>query len=333
MEDWIAKGVVLSMHPEWLFARDSRSGRGPFYDVLKAVLNVDSEFDSLQVRKKAFAKIAHDAQEYEKDGRPNAEFLEKLTDRGVDVFTFIDRRWSNPVTNVPKNWVSADDNVALLEIRDFVSWWNKVGKKTRNMSRKAEKSGIKVEVVNASDDLAKGIWAIYNETPIRQERAFPHYGETLQVIKATILAARTSTFIGAFLHEQLVGFIQIIYGDNIAIISQILSMQTHWDKAVNNALLAKAVEVCASKGEQWLMYGRIGNHLSLDKFKESNGFVKFSTVRYYVPLTGKGKHVINLGLERDLKDALPSAFKVPLIPVLNWVSRNMMLLRLRLSKK
>ena len=333
VEAWIAKGVVLSMHPEWLFVRDARSGRGPFYDVLKAVLDVDSELDSLQVRKKAFAKIAHDAQEYEKDFRPSAGFLEKLTDREVDVFTFVDRKWSNPITDVPKNWVSADDNVAMLEIRDFVSWWNKVGKKTRNMSRKAEKSGVKVEVVDPTEELAKGIWAIYNETPIRQERAFPHYGETLQVIEATVLAARTSTFIGAFLQEQLVGFIQIIYGDNIAIISQILSMQTHWDKAVNNALLAKAVEVCASKGEQWLMYGRIGNHPSLDKFKESNGFVKFSIVRYYVPLTGKGKHVINLGLERDLKDALPSALKAPLIPVLNWVSRNTMLLRLRLSKK
>ena len=80
--------------------------------------------------------------------------------------------------------------------------------------------------------------------------------------------------VGAYLEGELVGFIQILYGDNIAIISNILSLQVHWDKSVNNALLAKAVEVCASKGERWLMYGRIGNHPSLDKFKENNGFVK-----------------------------------------------------------
>ena len=98
------------------------------------------------------------------------------------------------------------------------------------------------------------------------------------------------------MQEELVGFIQIVYGDNIAIISQILSMQKHWDKAVNNALLAKAVEVCASKGERWLMYGRIGNHPSLDKFKESNGFVKFPIARYYVPLTWKGRVGYTLGL-------------------------------------
>ena len=97
------------------------------------------------------------------------------------------------------------------------------------------------------------------------------------------MLAKNSTFIGAYLQEELVGFIQLVHGDNIVVVAQILSMQKHWDKAVNNALLSKAVEVCASKGERWLMYGRIGNHPSLDKFKESNGFVKFPITRYYVP--------------------------------------------------
>jgi len=101
-------------------------------------------------------------------------------------------------------------------------------------------------------------------------------------------------------------------------------MQKHWDKAVNNALLAKAVEVCASKGEGWLMYGRIGNHPSLDRFKESNGFVKFPITRYYVPITWKGKVAIRLGLHREFKDALPQPLKGPLIPVFNWASRNKM---------
>ena len=131
-----------------------------------------------------------------------------------------------------------------------------LGKKTRNMVRRAEKSGIKVAVVQPSEKFAEGVWKIYNETPIRQERAFPHYGESLDTVARNISVAQNSTFIGAFLQEELVGFIQIIHGDNIAIISQILSMQKHWDKAVNNALLAKAVEVCASNGERWLMYGQ-----------------------------------------------------------------------------
>jgi hypothetical protein len=106
-------------------------------------------------------------------------------------------------------------------------------------------------------------------------------------------------------------------------------MQKHWDKSVNNALLAKAVEVCASKGQRWLMYGRIGNHPSLDKFKENNGFTKFPITRYYVPITGKGRLAIKLGLHRELKDSLPQSIKSGLIPVLNWASRTKMRLKHR----
>jgi hypothetical protein len=134
-------------------------------------------------------------------------------------------------------------------------------------------------------------------------------------------ADKNNSFIGAFLNGELVGFIQLIYGDNIAIISNILSLQQHWDKSLNNALLAKTVEVCISKGQKWLMYGRIGNHPSLDKFKENNGFVKFPITRYYVPITCKGRLAIRLGLHKDLKDALPNSVKYLLIPALNWISR------------
>ena len=64
------------------------------------------------------------------------------------------------------------------------------------------------------------------------------------------------------------------------------------------------------------MYGRIGNHPSLDKFKDNNGFVKFPMQRYYIPLTGKGRLAIRLGLHKELKDALPESLKNPLIPAL-----------------
>ena len=178
-----------------------------------------------------------------------------------------------------------------------------------------------------SDKFAEGIWKIYNETPIRQERAFPHYGESLETVAGNMYAAKKSTFIGAFIGDELVGFIQLLYGDNIAILSNILTMQKHWDKSVNNAMLAKAVEVCASNGNRWLMYGRIGNHPSLDKFKENNGFVKYPVTRYYIPITSKGRVAIRLGLHQELKDALPQSIKDPLIPVFNWVSRNKMRLK------
>ncbi len=308
-DEWINQNYVLSIHPEWLFKKGGKNPRGPFYDVLRSILEVDKEVETLRSKTKVFFKIAHDIREYEKNIVPTDRFIEKLGERNTDIFTFLDRKWCRPVTNAPSYWIKEENNVALLEIKDYDGWWSNVGKKTRNMVRRAEKSGIKVAVVQPSEKFAEGVWKIYNETPIRQEDTFPHYGESLDTVARNISVAQNSTFIGAFLQEELVGFIQIIHGDNIAIISQILSMQKQWDKAVNNALLAKAVEVCASNGERWLMYGRIGNHPSLDRFKESNGFVKFPITRYYVPVTWKGRVAVRLGLHREFQDALPQWFK------------------------
>jgi hypothetical protein len=80
------------------------------------------------------------------------------------------------------------------------------------------------------------------------------------------------------------------------------------------------------------MYGRIGNHPSLDRFKDSNGFKEFPIARVYIPLTDKGATAIRLGLHQELKDALPNAVKYPLIPALNWVSRNKVGFKLWLRK-
>jgi hypothetical protein len=274
-------------------------------------------------------RLAQDNQEYEKDAIVTEEYLKQLRESGVDIYTFLERTWCCPIDNPPANWSRSDDNVGMLEVTTLDAWFSSVGKKTRNMIRKAEKSGVKVNVVEPSVQLAEGMWKIYNETPIRQGRAFSHYGQSLQSVTDNMKQAEKSTFIAAYLEGELVGFIQIIYGDQIAVISQILSLQKHWDKSLNNALLAKAVEVCAGNGNRWLMYGRIGNHPSLDKFKESNGFVKYPIARYYAPLTGKGRFAIRLGLQKPFKDALPETLRGPLIPMFNWVSRNKTKLKLR----
>lgn len=324
--------VVLSIHPEWLFRSNSKTKRGPYYDVLKSALEVDSDLESVSTRKALNVKIARDFREYYKNINPTPEFLLKLQLRDQDIFTFIERKWCCPISNPPADWVKTGDNVGLLEIKDYQTWWNAIGKKTRNMVRKAEKDGVVVSVVPQSDKLAEGIWKIYNETPVRQGRAFPHYGESQALVAANMYQEKNSTFIAGYIDDELAGFIQILHGDDIAILSNILSMQKHWDKSVNNALLAKAVEVCAEMGEQWLMYGRIGNHPSLDKFKDNNGFVKYPITRYYIPITGKGRLAIKLGLHRELKDALPDRIKYPLLPAVNWASRAASKTKLALRK-
>jgi hypothetical protein len=329
----VARGHVLHIHPIWLFQRGKINHRGPFYEALRRILDVDKELENLALRKKIFFTIASDGKEYEKDAVPTEKFIENLRKRGADIFTFIERKWCSTIPNPQKYWLKASDNIALLEITSYDDWWNKIGKKTRNMVRKAEKSGIQTKMTEPNEKLAEGIWKIYNETPIRQERAFPHYGTPLNAVKEGILSSQNCTFIGAYFQDELAGFIQLVHGDNITVISQILSLQKHWDKAVNNALIAKAVEVCADKRIRWLMYGRMGNHPTLDAFKQNNGFSQFSLTRYYIPVTRKGKIATKLGLHREVKDVLPTSIKYPLIPVYNWISRNKMKIKLGLKQK
>lgn len=319
----ISKGEVLHVHPEWLFQRGIINHRGPFYRTLKEILEVDQELEMLAIQKRGFVKLAKygGVLEYQREFTPTDEFLQKLEEREIDLFTFLERKWCCPIPNPPISWVKTEENVALLIVTTYEDWLERVGKKTRNMIRKAERNGVQIRVAQPDNKLAESIWTIYNETPIRQKRAFPHYGQPRHTL-SSLISDENHTWLAAYLQDEIIGFIQLVHGDKIAIIAQILSLQKHSDKAVNNALVAKAIEVCAAKHCGWLMYGRMGNHPSLDAFKENNGFTKFSLTRFYVPLTRKGRIAIRFGLHRELKDALPKLIKYPLIPVYNWVSRN-----------
>lgn len=327
-EDHIKKGCVIYFHPIWLFQRGKLNHRGPFYEAFKRILAVDSELNLVMIRKKFPLKIARDQGEYERSVVPTTELLQKLGERGTDIFEFLERKWCCKIQDPNKSWAKAEDNIALFHLKSYDEWWNSISKKTRNMIRKAEKSGIRTFLTEPNEKLAGGIWKIYNETPIRQDRGFPHYGASLQEVRESLRARQDCTYVGADLQDELVGFIQLVHGKNVTLISQILSMQKRRDKAVNNALVAKAIEVCADKHVEWIMYGRIGNHPSLDNFKRSNGFEKFPLTRYYVPLTSKGKIAVKLGFQKDVKDSLPQSIKYPLIPIYNWISRTKMRMKL-----
>jgi len=291
----------------------------------------DKPTETVTIQRRAFFKMARDAHEYIEDITPSDGLIQELINRRADIFTFLERKWCRTIPNPPELWAKTEDNVALLHVTTYKEWLRIIGKKTRNMIHKADKSGIRTEIAVPGDRLAEGIWKIFNETPIRQERGFPHYGTTLETVKKGLLSQSDYTYVGAYYQDELVGFIHLIHGNNVSIISQILSLQKHWNKAVNNALVAKAVEVCASKGMNWIMYGRMGNHPTLDTFKQNNGFIQFQLTRYYIPLTGKGRIAVKLGLHRELKDALPHAMKYLLFPFYDWISRTRMKLRLKLK--
>jgi hypothetical protein len=259
---------------------------------------------------------------------PNA-LLQGLKTSGtrIDLFTFIQKL---PDTSrkypYPMEW----DNFAALPVTTFENWWNEqIGFKARNKAKQGQKKGVVIREVSFDRTLAKGICEIYNESPIRQGRRFPHYGKDLETVykeEATFL--ETSVFIGAFFEERLIGFIKLVYDETKtqAGLMNIVSLIGHRDKAPTNALVAQAVRACADRGISYLVYSNFayGNkqRSSLSDFKERNGFQRIEVPRYYVPLTPLGAVALRLGLQHKLASRLPEPITAKLRELRDgWYSR------------
>ena len=232
----------------------------------------------------------------------------------VDLFTFTQRLPdTTPKYSFPVEW----DNFAAIPITNFESWWQtQIRPEARNRARQAGKKGVEIREVPFDDTLVRGIWEIYNETPVRQGRRFPHYGKDLQTVyadEATFLD--TSFFIGAYIGEKLIGFLKVTADESgtQANLMNILSLIEHRDKAPTNALVAQAVRSCADRGISYLVYQSYsyGDKQAdgLMKFKEVNGFKRFDIPRYYVPVTLLGRVGYRWGLHRRLVDHIPESLR------------------------
>jgi len=101
------------------------------------------------------------------------------------------------------------------------------------------------------------------------------------------------------------------YEGKYAVPGQILSMVKHRDKALTNALIAKAVEICDEKQISYLIYFYWGDG-AFAEFKRRNGFQKIAVPRYYVPLTLKGQILLKLHLHRGALGVIPEKMKTSL---------------------
>ena len=147
-----------------------------------------------------------DAEKFEFIDEPRA-MLQAMAGAGIkmDLFTFLQR----PPDSEPKfAYPMEADNLAVLDVSTYDHWWTKqLDNKTRNMIRRAEKKGVVVREMPFDDTLARGIYEIYNETPMRQGKLFPHYGKDFETVRreaATYLDR--SVFLCAYSGEQLIGF-------------------------------------------------------------------------------------------------------------------------------
>jgi len=297
---------------------------------------VGLKFDKRELRITGrLCRVAHlDADDYKFLDNPEPVVSElRKSKLGIDLFTFLQKL---PDTSPKYPYPQEMDNLAVLPVSTFDHWWtNQVDNKTRNMARKAEKKGVVVREVPFDDVLVRGIWEIYNECPVRQERLFPHYGKSVEQVRemsATYLDS--SIFIGAYDSDKLIGFIKLVVDDTgtQAGMMHIISMLQARDKAPTNALVADAVRSCAQRNIPHLVYSNFSygkkTQSSLSDFKERNGFQRVDIPRYYVPVTKWGTAAFSMGLHHRLIDRLPEALAAKLRDLRNsWYQRKFQLKR------
>jgi hypothetical protein len=258
-------------------------------------------------------KTARLAEEWYQDVEAPELMLEAIMRSKIkaDIFTF----WQRLPDIEPKyRYYMELESIAALPITSFDHWWHdQINAKTRNVIRKAERMGVVVKKADFDQEFIRGMKDIFNETSIRQNKPFWHYGKDAETIKREFsrYLFREDLF-GAYYNDELIGFIFLAYAEHYALLSQIISKVAHREKAPNNALIAKAVETCSKKKIPYLVYA-LWMTGGLGDFKRHNGFEQFDLPRYYVPLTLKGRIILNLRLHHGLVRIMPERLKYHLL--------------------
>lgn len=260
------------------------------------------------------------AEYYEWVENPNAFVSQlKVCGMNVDLFTFLQKM---PDRNTIYDYYVEWDSISVLPITTYENWWaRQINVKTRNMIRKAQKSGVEVRLIEFNDNLVRGIKEIYDESPLRQGKPFKHYGKDLITLKKEHISyLERSDFIAALYENELIGFVKLVHGKGVSNLMQIVSKSAHKDKAPTNALIAKAVEICAQREVPFLHYG-VWSRGGLGDFKKHHAFERFDVPRYFIPLSLKGKLALKLALHRKVSDKLPERWLEFMINLRNkWYS-------------
>jgi len=225
----------------------------------------------------------------------------------ADLFTF----WQRVPDTEPKFGFWAEhESVAALRVTTFDDWWNRhISPRTRTLIRKSQKSGVEVREAIYDDDFVRGMTEIFNETPIRQGRRFWHYGKDCETVKLQFSRYLfREQLLGAYYQGEMIGFMMLGNAGRYGVTGQIISKIEHRDKATNNALIAKAVNVCERMKLPYLVYFNWDSG-SLAEFKRRCGFEEIRVPRYWVPLTPKGKLALKLGVHHGWKALLPETTK------------------------
>ncbi len=247
-------------------------------------------------------------------GRPNdAVVALKSWAARPDILTF-SQKFTETDKEYPfhKEW----DDFAVIPVSTYDHWRSKQIKKDvkENLRRALNREALEVRPVEYTHEFVKGIKQLYDETPIRQGKKFWHYDKPLEKIEEVHGTYKErAEYIGAYFENELIGFLKMVYTDDYAKTMHVISNSKYHRKRPTNALIAKAVEICAQKKVNYFVYGEynfIGKaNSSLQEFKRRNGFLEHKYPRYFVPLTLKGKMALKLGVHYEWKRLVPNPIK------------------------
>ena len=225
----------------------------------------------------------------------------------ADIFTFSQKL---PATVAKHPYSMEWGSMAAIHLTSFKDWWEGLPQETRKNVRRSQRRGVAVRITRFDDDLIRGISEVNNDCPMRQRVRNVHYGKTLEEVKRDYSAfVDRSDFICAYVEDELIGFLKLVYRGGVASILNLTPKPSHADKRPANALIAKAVELCGAKRISYITYGMFnyGNKQDspLREFKIRNGFKEILIPRFYVPLTSWGRLCMKMHWHRGLLGILP----------------------------
>jgi hypothetical protein len=292
-----------------------------FHETIR-IRGVPVHLDAVRVRNQTFvisgkiaktAALRREKDEWLEDVNEPEEVSRALKKAPIKI-DFL-RFWQRiPETEAKFEYYKERRQIAAIPIQDYKNWFEKqISPNARNKIRKTEKRGVTIQETELNDELVRGIMGIFNQSPVRRGKPFWHYGKDFETVNTEMsLDLGKSIFITAYYESELIGFIKLLLTDRYAIITLILDMVAHRDKAPMNGMIAKAVEICAKRKIPYIVYTvwRRGEH---GKFQESNGFERIPVPEYFVPLTLKGAIALRLGLHKGLRGLIPEKMMVWLL--------------------
>jgi len=225
----------------------------------------------------------------------------------ADIFTFAQKL---PATDQLFQYTMERESIAVISLITFKEWWEGLPQESRKNARRAQKRGVTLSIRRLDPDVVEGIRGVNDDSPMRQGARNAYYGLTSEeTVKRYGEFEGRCDFICAYSGEEMIGFLHLVYRENVAAILNLTVKPSQLDKRPANALVTRAVEICASRGISQITYGNYnyGNKRdsSLREFKIRNGFEEVLVPRYYIPLTLWGRICMAMNLHRGLIGILP----------------------------